>query len=223
MKLDELKNTDPEDIEDVIRKIESSFSISFAMGELSHITTFGELCDYITNKIVLDQFDDCTTQQAFYKLRSAISEALTIERSSITTDYPLIKLLPRKSRRARIKNLEKHLGFKLDLLRPPHWLTWSLLILMLASFPLIFIDKLAAIAGFVFSIAALWIASKTGIELKVKTVGQLAEKITRENYLKSRRNPDTFNKGEVEKILVDLFSNELILDKNKLTRESTIV
>ncbi len=46
---------------------------------------------------------------------------------------------------------------------------------------------------------------------------------TRENYLKSRRNPNTFNKNEIEKVLTDWFSNDLDLDKSKLTRDAKFV
>ena len=47
--------------------------------------------------------------------------------------------------------------------------------------------------------------------------------MTRENYLKSRRNSKTFNKNEIEKVLTDWFSNDLDLDKSKLTRDAKFV
>lgn len=74
-----------------------------------------------------------------------------------------------------------------------------------------------------FSIAGLWLANKIGNELDLQTVGQVAEKMTRENYIKSRRNSKTFNKNEIEKVLTDWFSNDLYLDKSKLTREAKFV
>ena len=64
---------------------------------------------------------------------------------------------------------------------------------------------------------------KIGNELEVKTVGELAKKITRENYIKSRRNPKTFNKSEIEEILTDWVSNDLGIDKNKLERDTKFV
>lgn len=74
--------------------------------------------------------------------------------------------------------------------------------------------------GLVYSISGLWFANKIGNELDLQTVGQVAEKMARENYLKSRRNPKTFNRNEIERILTDCFSNDLALDKSKLTREA---
>ena len=56
------KNIEPEDIEDSLRKVEESFGISFVNNELSHIKTFGELCDYISNKIELENQESCTKQ-----------------------------------------------------------------------------------------------------------------------------------------------------------------
>jgi len=57
----------------------------------------------------------------------------------------------------------------------------------------------------------------------VETIGQLAEKMTRENYLESRRNQKTFNKREMETILIDWFSDRLDLEKSELVREAKFI
>jgi hypothetical protein len=62
-----------------------------------------------------------------------------------------------------------------------------------------------------------------GNELDLQTVGEIAERMTTDNYLKSRRDPKTFNKREIEKVLTDLFSNDLDLDPSKLNREAKFV
>ena len=219
----ELKNIDSEDIEDLLVKVETSFDIKFVGDELVHITTFGQLCDHIANKIQLDNSDDCTSQQAFYKLRNAISSTLQIENKTISTDFLLADLLPRQSRRSRTRKFEKHLGFKLNILRPPHWVTGTLVISLFASLVGLFFNWQIGLLGLVFSIAGLWFANKIGNELDLQTVGHVAEKMTRESYLKSRRNPKTFNKNEIENVLTDWFSNDLGIDKSKLTREAKFV
>jgi len=219
----ELKNLDSEDIEDLLIKVETSFDIKFIDDELLHITTFGQLCDHIANKIQLNNSDDCTSQQAFYKLRDAISSTLHIDNKTISTDFSLSNVLPRQSRRLRIKKLEKFLGFKLNILRPPHWVIGALVVTLLTSVVGLFINWHIGLPGLVFSIAGLWFANKIGNELDLQTVGQVAEKMTRENYSKSRRNPTTFNKSEIEKVLTDWFSNDLGLDKSRLTREAKFV
>ncbi len=216
----ELKDIDSEDLGDLLVKVEASFNIKFVGDELAHITTFGQLCDHISNKIQLDNSGDCTSQQAFYKLRDTISSTLQIDNKTISTEFPLADLLPRYSRRSRIKKLEKHLGFKLNILRPPRWVTRTLLIILLASIVGIFFNWQFGLAGLALSIAGLWYANKFGNELDVKTVGQVAEKMTRENYLKSSRNPNTFNKKEIEKVLIDWFSNYFDIDKSKLTKDA---
>ena len=218
----ELKNIDPEDIEDLLVKVETSFDIKFGEGELAHIKTFGQLCDFITDKIKLDSSADCTTQQAFYKLRDAFSATLQADSKTMTTDHSLADLLPRENRRTLVKNLEKHLGFKLHVLRPPHWVTLTLVVILLGSIVAWFLKWQIGLLGVSCSIAGLWISVFSGNVLDIQTVGQLAEKMTRENYLKSRRNPRTFNKKEIEKVLTDLFSVELALDKSKLTRDAAI-
>jgi len=219
----ELKNIDSEDIEHLLVKVEGSFDIKFVGDELVHIKTFGELCDHITNKIQLDNSDNCTSQQAFYKLRESISSTFQIDNITISTDFSLTELLPRQSRRSRTKKLEKHLGFKLNILRPPHWVTETLAILLLASLVGLFFNWQIGLLGLAFSSSGLCFTKKIGNELDLQTVGQVAEKMTRENYLKSRRNPKTFNKSEIEKVLTDWFSNDLDLDKSKLTREAKFV
>lgn len=219
----QLNNIDPEDIEDLLVKVEDSFDIKFDENEFVHIMTFGELCDNISNKIQLNNSGGCTTQQAFYKLRNSILGTLKLEGNYLTPDTLLTELLPRHSRLLRIRKIEKHLGFKISILRPPHFVTGLLAIILLASFVWLFFNWQIGLVGLAFSIGGLWGSKKIGKELDLKTVGQVAEKMTRENYLKSRRNADTFNKNEIEKIVSDLFSNELGLDKTKLTRDAKFV
>ena len=219
----ELKNIDPDDISDLLVKVEKSFDIKFGDTELMHISTFGELCDHIANKIQLDNSDDCTSQQAFYKLRDAISLTLQIDNKTIFTNFSLADVLPRESRRSRTRKLEEQLGFKLNILRPPHWVIGTLIIILFASLVGLFFNWQIGLLGLTFSIAGLSLASKIGNELDLQTVGQVAEKMARENYLKSRRNPKTFNKNEIEKVLSDWFSYDLDLDKSKLTREAKFV
>lgn len=219
---DELENVDPEDISDLLVKVEKSFDMKFESTELKYILTFGELCDHITNKIQLVHSNDCTSQQAFYKLRDAMASILQIDYKTITTSSALLHLLPKQNRRSLVKKLEVHLGFKLHILRPPYWASATLAILLVTSCAALFFNWQIGLAGLAFSNAGLWFVNIIGSVLDVQTVGQAAKKMTRESYFKSRRNPRTINKSEIEKILVDLFSNDLGIDKSKLTREAKL-
>lgn len=219
----ELKNIDPDDISDLLIKVEKSFEIKFGDKELMNISTFGALCDHITNKIQLVNSDDCTSQQAFYKLRNIISLTLQLDNKTISTNSLLEDLFKCEFRRVLINDIENQLGFKLNILRPPHWITMTLLIFLFASLVGIFINWQIGLCGFLFSIVGFWLAHKIGNEFDLQTVGQVAEKMTRENYLQSRRNSKTFNRNEIEKILIDLCGNDLDIEKGKLTRDTKFV
>ncbi len=219
MKDFELKNVDPEDIEDILIKVEKSFNIEFKNNELAYIDTFGEMCDHIKNKIQLDTIDNCTTQQAFYKLKNALLKA-GIDSNLITPDTLLIDILPRKERRTKVKEIEEYLCIKLRILRPPYFINNIFLLLFIGSFIMFFFNWIYALSGISFAIIGLTISERMGKEINLKTLGELAEKITRENYLDSRRDSKTHNDKEIEKILVDLFSFYLHLDKSKLIREA---
>ena len=218
----ELRNIDPEDIEDLLLEVEASFDIKFTDNELAHVRTFGDIIDHIKSKIKLVNTDDCTTQQAFYKLRRAIFTTLQIDKDRLTPDTLLQELLPRKTRKTGIESIEQALGFKLSIVRPPHIVTGFLIILLLGSFIGLFYNWLFGLAGLGLAICGLWLALKPGNELDIKTVGQLAVKMTRKNYLKSRRNPKTYNNTEIEKVLTDWFSYDFGIDKSKLTREARL-
>lgn len=223
MKDHNVENIDSEDAGDLLVKIEKSFDIKFGDTELMHIKTLGELCDHIINKIQLASSDDCTTQQAFYKLRDAISSLFNIDNKIITIDFPLKIFLPRQKRKEKIRGLENYLDVQLNILRPPLWLTNTLLILLLVSTVGLFFKWQYGWWALFISVCGLWFSNKIGNVLDVQTVGQLAEKMVRENYLKSRQNPKTVNKNEIEKLLTEWFINDLGLDKSKLTREGKFV
>src|SRR5690606_1879544 len=114
---------------DVLVKVEKSFGFKFGDTELKDTKTFGELCDIITNKVQGDNSNDCTTQQAFYNLRNAIADILLIDKTGITPDTDLQKLFPKNIRRQSFKNINRHLGFKTNVLRPKHSITGTLAII----------------------------------------------------------------------------------------------
>lgn len=223
MKFYEANHIESDDAEDLLPIIESSFGITFSGNELIHITNFGELCDLITNKIQQEHSDGCTSQQAFYKLREAISFVLKIDKNAISTESRLSELLPAENRRINVYKLEENLGVKLNILEPPQWLGGTLGFLFLLSLVGIFFNWQIGLPVLLFSVAGLWIATKYGNELVVSTVGEMAKSLSQTNYLKSRRDPKTFNKNEIENVLRGLFISYLELDETKLTRDSRFI
>ncbi len=217
----ELKNIDPEDVGDVLTKVENSFGFKFGDTELKDVKTFGELCDIITYKVQGERANDCTTQQAFYKLKTAISATTAFPKKEITVNTNLKQLFPRKLRRRQINALDKELGFRTNILRPKLWLPLSLAFVFFASLMGLYFSWQAGLFGITFSITAMKVAFKLGKELDLITVGELAEKLSREYYKKVRRNPSSVNRNEVVRTVKELFMKDLDLEEGALTREST--
>lgn len=220
----ELKNLDTDEVYDILEKIEESFNFKFDKNELEHVTTFGELCDIITNKVQGDSASDCTTQQAFYKLRKALSTTLLIDTDFIKTDTALLELFPKQNRKQRIKEFETELSFSAGILDIKPWMGWTILIGFVGSLIMFFFNWKVALSGLTFSVLFSWVTIKFfSTELELLTVGQLAEKVSRENYKKARRNPATVNRNEIAQKIKELFSKDFDLNESVLTREASFV
>ncbi|PQJ80031.1 hypothetical protein [Polaribacter porphyrae] len=217
-----LKNIHIEDIEDVIVKIEKSFQIQFENNELKEVKTFGDLCYAFKMKIDLKNSDDCTSQQAFYKLRKAISETTIINKDQINQDINLETLFPKKRRRRNIKKLEKNLGFQLSILSPKQSTINGISCLFFVFFITLFFSWKIGVLGIIIALFSFVFAYKTANTLNVKTIKDLIYKTKKENYLNARRNKKTFNKKEIDTIIIDLFSDYLDLDKKLLTKDAEL-
>jgi len=65
--------------------------------------------------------------------QNAISAKFEIDGETISTDFPLNDFLHRQNRRTMVTELERFLGVKLNILRQPHWVTLTFLILFVVS------------------------------------------------------------------------------------------
>ncbi|QHS54750.1 hypothetical protein GWR56_04015 [Mucilaginibacter sp. 14171R-50] len=214
-----LSNIDPEDVEEVMLMIEKSFNIKFE-GDLTHIKTFGALCDLVVDKVKQVQSDSCTTQQAFYKLRSAINAKKSIEKCDLKPQTKLCELFPRDNRIEVIADLESEMGLHMNLLRPKPGIVWAFAIVLILSITISFAYGLIGYIGTVISITGLVLAGKFGKELKVKTLGDLSEKIAREHYLKCRRDASTVNRAEIAEKIRELFADYLAVEPASLRKEA---
>ncbi|WP_298766899.1 hypothetical protein [uncultured Polaribacter sp.] len=215
-----LENIDIEDIEQVLQKVEDTFEFRFENNELRNVENFGELTDAIKNKIKLEHKENCTSQQSFNKLRKVLKSEF--EFNEITPKTELSLIFPKRNRLQLIKKVENKLNFKLNITETKRIYTNSLLLILGISILSFFYDYRIAIIGICIAFFGLWATNKLGKELNLENVGDLAKKMKRENYLKSRRNSKTINKSEIEEIIIDLFSIELSLNKSELTRKSLI-
>ena len=215
-----LNTIDPEDIGDVLAKIECSFNIKFENEELNHVKTFGALCDLVVAKVKQVQADSCTTQQAFYKLRNAINAKKAVDRCDLKPTTKLCELFPRDNRIEVIADVEEEMGLHMNLLRPKQGIVWAFALSLLVFITVSFVYSVVGYIGMVASIAGLILAGKFGKELKVKTLGDLSEKIAREHYLKCRRDAQTVNRTEIIDKVRDLFADNFQLEPATLTKQA---
>jgi hypothetical protein len=215
-----LSNIDPEDVGDVLLKIERSFNIRFTDEDLTHVKTFGALCDLVVDKVKQVQGDSCTTQQAFYKLRNAINAKKPIEKCDLRPQTKLCELFPRDNRIEVVADLEAEMGLHMNLLRPKPGIVWAFLAALVVFITVSVVYGVVGYAGAAISIAGLILAGKFGKELKVKTLGDLSEKIAREHYLKCRRDASTVNRGEVADKVKELLADYLDVEPAALKKEA---
>ncbi|MDY3529050.1 hypothetical protein PG593_04590 [Riemerella anatipestifer] len=215
-----LRNIDSLDIDFVCKAIENSLRIKYNNDELSKISNLGELCDLTISKIEGENLETCTNQEAFYKLRNAFSEILNISKDIIKPKVEIATILPRRKRIENLKKIEKRIGFKLNLLRPPGWLVGTLISILIVGIIFLFVKNVIGIILIIFSLLGLEACKDYGKELKVKTFGQLVENAVLTNYSKLRSRKNTVNKNEIEKIVIGMFTDLLNLPKNELTRET---
>ena len=67
-----------------------------------------------------------------------------------------------------------------------------------------------------------WTISKFSKELDISTVGELTEKISRENYSLARRQIGTVNRNEIVKTIQDVFIADHLIEREHLTKEATL-
>ena len=87
----------------------------------------------------------------------------------------------------------------------------------LASLVALFIDRTTGATGLGLAIVAVVVLGKTGETLHVKTVRECVEQMTSQQYLMSRRNPETVNRTEVVQKVQALFIDMLALEPSALT------
>lgn len=214
-----LDNYEDEDIFDVVQKLEKSFGLQFEKDAFYNVQTFGDLCDVFTNNLQGDNSTDCTSQQAFYKVRNAIATTQLIDAKSLTLDTKLQDIFPRDSRRQKIQELQSELDITFKILDIKSWLGWTIFIGIVVSLITFFFKWQFAITGLLFFITVGWTAYKSfAKEFELTTIRQLTEKLTTENYIAVRRRKGTINRQEILKLIIDTFSKDLDIDKAYLTR-----
>ncbi|WP_316839188.1 hypothetical protein [Pedobacter gandavensis] len=217
---DLLEHVELQDISDAIITIQESFQISFQGDELANVKIFQDLCNLIQEKIKLEDHDDCTSQQAYYKLNQALSHTFNLSKLDLSPETLIENIIPRKNRIRKVKMLEDILDMQLFLLSPPVWLTCVLILVFFLSLLAFFFDGTIAVSGIAFSLLGLRIAHKMGKEIDIKTVGELTDNMVSYNYIKSRRDPNTVNRRELDHVIKSIFIKLFLLSPSALHKEA---
>jgi hypothetical protein len=214
-----LNNVDPDTRSYILAKIQRLFNIKLDNEDLKDVDTFGNLCDLVISTI--DHSNSCNAQHAFYKVRSAIVSVTGIDKCSVKPQTRLSSIITEENQLQVLSEIENELGFNINLLQPKQWI--------IAIFVFTFVCSVIAclyiwpigIVGLLGSVISLRFVGNFGKEIHLKTVGDLACKISRESYLKSRSNNCTVDKNQVEQKVRELFANDLGLEPVMTTRRST--
>ncbi len=215
MKNNKLGRYEIEDLEFALSDFEKQYGIHFNQDELNSIECIEQLTDAISNKFDYKNSNDCTSQQAFYKLRNVLNK-LNIGNQNIKPDLKLADLIPRKNRIQKVKEIETELGFKLDVLRPKNIVFYLVVFLSLSTIILAFYHFFYALILGICLYCAFEVVFKNGKEFKTFTVGELANKMVLENYFNARRTSNTINKIEFKKVVLEWFSDRMYMDKEEL-------
>ncbi|MDR6942441.1 hypothetical protein [Mucilaginibacter pocheonensis] len=215
-----LNNVDPEDMGDVLIKIERSFNIRLDDTSCKDVKNFGKLCDIVVEKVKQTNNDSCTTQHAFYKIRNAINSTVSPPKELIKPQTKLSDIFPRDTRLQVIAEIEKEMGFKINLLQPKQGVVGVFVFILATSVAGFFFQPAMAFVGLITAVTGLMLAGKFGKELKVKTLGDLAEKVAREHYFKCKRDAATVNRNEISQKIKELFTSDLYLEPSVLTRDA---
>lgn len=217
LKLDEY---DSEEIADILPALEKTFDIRFKNDDFLNVRSFGDFCEVVIGHIQQSHKEDCTSQQAFYKIRQAILITNGMDKNTILPESRLADIFPSVNRRRQVNKFQRALGVRLNFLTYPGWLTATLLIGILLSCIAFFFDWKIAVSGILLFISALYIAEKTAKELELETVKDLTGKAVLEHYTTIRSIPYTVNKKEVPGIIRDIFHAQLYIDKQFLTDDA---
>jgi len=209
-----LSNCDGLEVDDIMIMIEKSFDIKFVEEETLKIKTYGDLENYIFDKIKGEPANDCTSQQAFYQLRKILSEEFNIPFENIRLDTKLKDIFPDKNRKENVLKLEQSLKIKNELLTLNGIQFLMLACIFISAFILIFINSFYGISLFVIGIIISEMTKSN--TFAHKDIRELSNFLKSENYINSRRNSETYNPKEVREIIKEYFSEYLGIEKYRL-------
>ena len=204
-----------ENIEDVLPMFEETFKIKLENEETEKLNNFNEFSDLIISKMKFENDNLCTSQRAFYQFRKALESENIIDKSQINPNTDLKSILSKKNRRKNLNLVEKNLGYKIEVLAPSQITINILFYTFVISFIGLFFIWEIAIFGILISVLGFYLTRYTN-RFDKQTVRELIEKNTAQNYIKIRSNENSFNRNEFKSVILEWFSENAGIDKEKL-------
>lgn len=203
----------------ILPQLERSFGIKFQPGDFSSEVTYGQLCKLIQARLLAKNANDCTSQQAFYKLRHALRQQLG--EVVVQPATRLADLLPARRREAAIK-LTTGLGMKLDLLKMPDKAAFSGTLLLLVSLLCLFFNQSLGLTGIGLAVAGMYAASRFSNVLRYETVREVVAAMSSQYYRQSRRSATTVNSQEVRAQLTCFMAEWAGIEPAQLITEAVV-
>ena len=213
-----------EDFEELIIKIEDSFEFRFSEGEIRNKITIDELAKIVISKIDLKEGIECSNQIVFFKLRKLLSERMKLEHSEITPDSKLKGVFPKKKRRNIWKQTFDQFELPAPELSPNTTFLIFTLLAALISFFFIFGENwIYGLSIFSTSVLAVSLMYKFGKSLPAETIGEFAQLIVEEKYLRVRKHLGSINKKEVREIIFATFTDWLEQEERDALNMNTMI
>ena len=209
--------------DEFIGRLVQSFGISFEELGFYSGMTFQELINNAISKAGRQQSNDCTTQIVFYKMRRVMVEELGIDKEQIKSSTKLKDLFPSRNRKRSLGIIGNNLGIKIDYFQSPGWFQLACVAVLVSSFMYLFFNILTGLSILIAMLLIAYIANKLGTSLPMKTFGELADRITRDNLMKLREGKDSINPKEIRLTIIKLIDDLHGLDKLELQPEQKII
>ena len=222
-----------EDGADLIRTVEDAFQIHIADEAAGNVSTVGELCNLVLDKLQGQHSKRCLTSSAFYRTRRGIVDVAGIDRREIRPSTALAIIFPRNGRREKWRRIQESMKLKLPDLQHPAWLASGLLACGVA---------LVAVPGLYAGLGYGWIAISFLIGLAVggflitlspflavafpnrdTTVGDLARDVLALNHARLAGDAGGWNKKDVWESLCRLIVMQTNVAREKVRPEASIV
>lgn len=224
------------DSAELIHAIENSFEICIDNEEASGVRTVGELCELVIGKLEKQDSQKCLTSAAFYRVRSALTSELGIERRSVKPSTLLAPLIPSRDRRQKWPLIARKMGLNLPKLRHSTWLQLSCYVVGIgvAMLPLVFgmvswkfVPSVLALSLLGFAAAGLFLRFSPTLAIALPkermTVGDLSKDVVALNHAKLIEQVRGWNEREVWETICRLIMILTGIKRDKLTPEAAIV